>query len=183
MSEKRSLAPRVARIEVVTVPGSAAATGEEESMSIGRICNRVVVMAGAAESIGAVARRMEEERVGAVVVVGKDMRPVGIVTDRDIALRCTGARIDPETTPIEAVMSRQVQTVDESTPIQQALHAMSRVAHRRLLVTGPEATLVGIVSVDDVMQLVAEEAVYISELLRREGAPARAPGVKFGPVV
>lgn len=144
-------------------------------MSIGRICSRTVVMAAATESVATVARRMDEENVGAIVVVGRDVRPIGIVTDRDVALRCAARALDAEATEVGAVMSEEVRTVDESTPIEEALRSMSKAAHRRLLVTGPEGALVGIVSVDDVVQLLAEEVALVSSLLRREGTPLHAP--------
>jgi CBS domain-containing protein len=73
-------------------------------------------------------------------------------------------------------MSRDVHSVDESTPIEQAVATMSGAGTRRLVVTGPEAKLVGILSVDDVMQLLAEETDSIGKLLKKEEPTMTATG-------
>ena len=56
-------------------------------MSIGRICTRTVAIASADEAVTAAARRMAEEDVGTIVVLGDDGGPAGILTDRDVVLR------------------------------------------------------------------------------------------------
>ncbi|MFW6201620.1 MAG: CBS domain-containing protein, partial [Gemmatimonadota bacterium] len=86
-------------------------------MSVGRICTRTVVTAAPGEPIIDVVRRMERNNVGAVVVVNEDARPVGIVTDRDVALRCVAGEHDPRDA-VSVIMTREVRSVDESTPIE-----------------------------------------------------------------
>jgi CBS domain-containing protein len=132
---------------------------------IGRICTRVVVTATPEESLLAVARRMAEHDVGTVVIVSEDT-PIGIVTDRDIVLRAVARELAPEDTPISVVMSRALRTVDESLPIEQALGTMASAHIRRLVVTGEAGRLRGVVSLDDVMELMAEEAASVRRVLR-----------------
>jgi len=138
-------------------------------MSVGRIATRVVATAGRAESVLDVARRMDEMNVGCVVVV-EDGEPVGIVTDRDIVTRVVSKELDVAETSVSDVMTAQLRMVDESTPIEQAVATMSDAGARRLVITGPESRLVGILSIDDVMELLVEEAQGIGKVLR-EAAP------------
>lgn len=134
-------------------------------MSVGRIATRVVATAAPGESVLDVAQRMEETNVGSVVVVeGAD--PVGLLTDRDLVTRVLAKELNAAETPVSEVMSKELRTVDESTPIEQAVETMREAGTRRLVVTGPESKLVGILSIDDVMELLAEEAKGIGELLR-----------------
>lgn len=145
-------------------------------MSVGRIATRVVATASPSESVLDVARRMAESNVGCVVVVDGNQEAVGIVTDRDIVTRAVAKELDAPETPISVIMSRDVHSVDESTPIEQAVATMSGAGTRRLVVTGPEAKLVGILSVDDVMQLLAEETDSIGKLLKKEEPTMAATG-------
>jgi CBS domain-containing protein len=68
-------------------------------------------------------------------------------------------------------MSGDVRTVDESTPIEQAMATMGDSGCRRLVVTGREGKLAGILSIDDVMELLVEESRSIGKLLR-EAVPS-----------
>jgi CBS domain-containing protein len=133
---------------------------------IGRICTRVVVTATPDESVLSVTRRMAEHDVGAVVVVSAAGMPLGIVTDRDIVLRVVAGALAPAGTPVSMVMSRALRTVDESLPIEQALGTMASARIRRLVVTGEGGALRGIVSMDDVLELLAEEAASVRKVLR-----------------
>jgi CBS domain-containing protein len=107
--------------------------------------------------------------VGTVVVVnGGANQAVGIVTDRDIVIRCVAERIDPETTPVSEVMTAPVQSVDEQTPIQEAITRMAIAGRRRLIVTGAADRVVGILSLDDVLDLLIEEIGPIGRLLAKQ---------------
>ena len=72
-------------------------------------------------------------------------------------------------------MTREVRTIDEATPIEQALGTMAGAGARRLVVTGEQGRLVGILSVDDIVELLAEEAATLGRLLRKE-APEMVSG-------
>lgn len=135
-------------------------------MSVGRIATRVVATASPRESVLDIARRMEEHNVGSVVIVDEASKPVGIITDRDIVVRAAARDLDLDKTPVSMVMTREVRTVDESTPIEQALATMGAKGSRRLVVTGSESKLVGLLSLDDVIELLAEEAESVGALLR-----------------
>jgi signal-transduction protein with cAMP-binding, CBS, and nucleotidyltransferase domain len=99
-------------------------------------------------SVAEAARLMAYEGVGAVLVVS-DGRPLGIVTDRDLALRVI-ARDLPATTPITEVMSTQLVTVDSADDVDVAFAAFRRHAIRRLPVVS-DGEAVGMVTVDDLL--------------------------------
>ena len=133
---------------------------------IGRICTRVVVTAAPIETVLAVAQRMAENDVGAVVIVSETNEPIGIVTDRDIVTRAVARELAPQHTPVSVVMTRALRTVDESLPIEQALGTMASAQVRRLVVTGERGQLRGVVSIDDVLELMAEESESVRRALR-----------------
>lgn len=139
-------------------------------MSAGRICSRVVATASPDETIGAAARRMGEYDVGTIVVMegGPVKRAVGILTDRDIAIRCIAERQDPESTPVSQVMTRPVQSVSEHTPIEEAVKRMASAGTRRLVVTGEADRVVGILGLDDVLDLMTREAGAVGRLLEKQ---------------
>jgi signal-transduction protein with cAMP-binding, CBS, and nucleotidyltransferase domain len=134
---------------------------------VGKICSRVVVTATPGESVLTVARRMKERNVGTVVVVSETMKPLAIVTDRDMVLRCVAQELGAKETPVSAIMSREVRSVDESASIEQALRMMAGSGTRRLVVTGELGVLRGVLALDDVVELLTEEGESIGKLLRQ----------------
>jgi CBS domain-containing protein len=139
-------------------------------MSTGRVCSRVVATASPVETVRVAAKRMAEHAVGTLVVVNPDRsnEAIGVVTDRDIAVRCVATGLDPDRTPVTGVMTSPAQTIDQDTPIETAISCMANAATRRLVVTGERQRLVGILSLDDVVDLLAEEAGSIGRLLRKQ---------------
>jgi CBS domain-containing protein len=143
-------------------------------MSVGRICVRTVHVAAPEETVRAAARRMREADVGALIVVNEERSPIGVVTDRDVALRCVAEVRDPDATAVAAVMTAPVHGIAEETPIEEALRRMAGLAARRLAVTDDAGHLVGILALDDVLELLVEEAEAIGRLLRRRPPPLGA---------
>jgi len=128
---------------------------------------REVRVASPDESVREAARRMQKADVGTLVVVDGERRPLGVLTDRDVALRCVAEGRDPERTPVAALMTAPATCVRESTPIEDALARMVAIRARRLAVTDDAGRLVGILALDDVVELLAEEAGQIGRLLAR----------------
>ena len=144
-------------------------------MSIASICNRQVETARSSELVADVARRMTMRRVGSVVVVDERSRPMGIVSDRDFMTRVIAAGRDPVRTPITEVMSAMPTTILDSTSIENALGDM-RIGHlRRLPVVNGMNELVGIVTLDDILRLLAEELRTVEGLIDAE-APRHEAG-------
>jgi CBS domain-containing protein len=141
-------------------------------MSVGRMCSRVVATAGAEETVAEGAGRMAEFGVGSLVVIEDDRTPVGILTDRDVALRIVGAGKDPTDTLLSQVMSSPVRTVHESTPLEEALESMEKLGVRRLVVTGDGGGLVGIFALDDALEVVARQVRSVARVLEKQGRTA-----------
>ncbi|MBV8268802.1 MAG: CBS domain-containing protein, partial [Planctomycetaceae bacterium] len=137
-------------------------------MSVGRICTRYVDLADPEETVQAAARRMLERKVGTLVILDQAKRPVGLLTDRDLVLRVLALGQDPRQTSVGEVMTKEPKTVTEGTPIEQALALMRSGACRRLPVVAGDGTLVGLVSLDDILSLLAEELREVGTLVERE---------------
>src|SRR5687767_6255084 len=113
-------------------------------MSIGRICQREVDTADSKECARAAARRMATRCVGTLVVLDKEKRPVGILTDRDLAVRVLAEGLNPDTTPVADVMTRHPATINENTAIEDVLALMRAKSVRRLPVVERQGRLVGL---------------------------------------
>jgi CBS domain-containing protein len=144
-------------------------------MSAGKICVRSVVIASHGESLREAASRMIAKDVGSLVVLDAEKRPIGIVTDRDLVARCLAERRDPDATTIGEVMSKPAAHVLERTSIEDALTEMRRARARRLPVVDEQGRLVGILTLDDVLELLAEETATIGRLLAGRSAPTSIP--------
>ena len=142
-------------------------------MLIGSLCTRPVVTTPPNAFVDRVAARMGEECVGAIVVV-EGRRALGIVSDRDIAVRCVGEGLDPRTTKVERVMTYHPRMMDERTSVEHAVQTLVEAGVRRLLVTGQDGRLIGLISFDDLIQVVAEQMAGMAKIVEKEGTPTSA---------
>jgi len=143
-------------------------------MSVGKICQREVDLADLDESVQAAAERMHQHTVGALLVLDEFKKPVGILTDRDIAVRVVAAGKDGYTTTVREAMTPQPKTVSEDAPIEWAVSLMRAGGFRRAPVVDQGGALVGLVSLDDILMLLAEEFADIGRLLEKETPRAAA---------
>ena len=111
---------------------------------------------------------MRDRRVGTLVIVDDAGKAVGLLTDRDLVPRVVAAGGDPRATSVGEVMTEYPKTVSERTPIESALSLMRSGSFRRVPVVNDDGKLVGIVSLDDVLVLLAEDFELIGGLLERE---------------
>jgi CBS domain-containing protein len=95
------------------------------------------------------ARIMRDENVGLVPIVESD-RLLGMITDRDIAVRVVAAGKSPDTTRVVDAASRELVTVDPDHDFDEALRLMATHRVRRLPVVDEDGKLVGIVAQADV---------------------------------
>jgi len=141
--------------------------------TIGELCNREVVIATADTTITAGAKLMRHHHVGSIVVVeesGGARRPVGIVTDRDIVVEICAMDLDADLLTVGDIMSRDLVTAREGEGVLEAMQIMRYKGVRRLPVVGTEGELTGIVTVDDVLDVLAEELGELTKVLAREQA-------------
>jgi CBS domain-containing protein len=140
-------------------------------MTVGEICNREVTIIDQDGSIQEAVRLMREHHVGDVVVVeerGGERYPVGILTDRDIVVEILAEGVDMDAVAIKDVMSYQLLETRERDDVADALKLMRSKGVRRLPVVNDQGVLVGILSVDDVIDALAEELMDLATLIRRE---------------
>jgi CBS domain-containing protein len=129
-------------------------------VNAGEICNREVVIVSRDTSLVEAARLMREHHVGSLVVVlerdGKRV-PVGILTDRDIVVAVVARELDARRLSVADAMSAGVFAVREQDGLTEVLRAMREHGVRRLPVVAASGALAGIVTIDDLLELVAEE--------------------------
>jgi CBS domain-containing protein len=140
-------------------------------MAIGEICSRDVVLAQRQMSVREAARLMREYHVGALVVVeetGEGRRPVGVLTDRDIAVGIVAKGLDADALRVDEVMAPQLVTANEHAGVAETMELMRANGVRRMPVVDARGLLVGIVTADDFVELMAEELNALARMIQRE---------------
>ncbi|NNF97208.1 MAG: CBS domain-containing protein [Halobacteria archaeon] len=140
-------------------------------MSAGEYCNRDVVVVSKAETVSEAVELMRKHHVGDVVVVEQAKQgaiPVGILTDRDIVLEILAEDVDLNTVTIGDVMSYELITITESTTLIDTIKLMRQKGIRRIPVVNDKGTLEGLLSVDDLLELLAEQLTDIVALISKE---------------
>jgi CBS domain-containing protein len=115
------------------------------------VMKRHVFFADPNETVQSVARRMREDNVGLVPVCEHDGRVLGVVTDRDLALRVCAEDIRPSTTFVTEVMSRGVISCRSEDPVSRAEALMREHRITRVVVTDSVGQLCGILSLSDLV--------------------------------
>ena len=118
-------------------------------MQVKDLMNPSVVTIEPGSSAALAARLISRHNVGALPVCGEDRRLRGVVTDRDIVLRCIAAEEDPAQTPVRDIMTRSCTTVSPGDDCREATRLMSLHQVRRLPVV-ENGKLVGVISLGDV---------------------------------
>ncbi len=142
-------------------------------MAIGKLCVREVAVAKRNTTIHDAARVMRQFHVGDLVVVDDAdgrTRPVGIITDRDVVLSVVATGLDPTVFTVGDLVNRDLVTVHEQDGVFETIQKMRSHGIRRMPVVDSEGALVGIISVDDLVQLMAEEMAELGKLIAREQA-------------
>ncbi len=115
-------------------------------------------------SVREAAREMARAQVGSIMILDSSQL-VGIFTERDLLVRVVAAGFDPDTTRLDAVMTRNPQTIDADRPLGHALHLMHECGFRHMPVLDRES-LAGVVSARDVLG--SELLAFEGEIARRE---------------
>jgi len=152
-------------------------------MKAGELCTRTVVTATADESVIDAARRMTEHDVGALVVVelaGGLARPIGIVTDRDLVTRAL-IRGEPIAGVVGDVMDTELVTAGENDDVDAVLAKLRQRAVRRVPIVDPRGALLGILTLDDIVEWLSEElrdAATLIDRQARDGDPRGSGGAR-----
>lgn len=140
-------------------------------MDIDRLYTRGVVAVPQSTTLQAAAETMHERHVGCLLVT--DASPlgdcvIGIVTDRDVVVQAVANGADPAETTLAEVMTPGIARIPENVDAHQALEKMARLGVRRLAVTGPNRTIVGVLSFDDLVDGLAVELSDLARIIRAE---------------
>ena len=153
------------------------------------IMNPHVVSIDPTESAALAARLLARHNVGSLPVCGSGGQLQGMVTDRDIVLRCVAAEEDPRSVPVRSIMSRRPAVVTPEDDVRQAARLMSSQQVRRLPVVDKDR-VVGVVSLGDLAKCgryemeISRALTDISENIRQpltgaageNNSPSRGPG-------
>jgi CBS domain-containing protein len=140
---------------------------------IGDVCVRDVIIASRATTVLEAAHLMRQHHVGNLVVVddvnGKRL-PVGIVTDRDIVVSVIALGLDARVFSVGDLLLQDLVSVREDQGIFECIQQMRLNGVRRMPIVDREGALVGIMSVDDLVQLLSEEMDQLAKLMTKERA-------------
>lgn len=141
---------------------------------IGEMSIKPVVTIGPEATIQEAARLMRTKKVGALVVVNL-RKPIGILTDRDIAVDVVAGGNDPTTTTVSTVMHRNPRVIRDNQGLFDAVKTFSAAGVRRLPVVNAAGMVKGIIALDDVLMLLGNEMAHVSTALSRSlGRPVAA---------
>jgi CBS domain-containing protein len=144
---------------------------KEFNMRIGEICIRNVVTVDRKTPIYEAARLMRSRHVGDVIVVDRNEKgpiPVGIVTDRDIAVEVLAEQLDPSKLTAGDIMGSEIVTVSEDQGLFETIEQMKKKGIRRLPVVGSRGVLLGIVTVDDLLEFLGMHLTELSKVIASE---------------
>ena len=140
-------------------------------MNAGDLCNREVVFAYRNTPLVEAARLMREHHVGSLVVVVDRLServPVGILTDRDIVVAVVAKELDPRGLTVGDVVTGELIAVREKDGMPDALRLMREKGVRRVPVLTHSGALAGILTIDDLLDLMAEELGALARTINRE---------------
>jgi CBS domain-containing protein len=128
---------------------------------LGKICIKPVVTASAQMTVEEAARAMRSKNVGALVVINAG-RPIGMLTDRDVAIEVVAKGMDPDTTRVGEVMHKKPITIRQDLGVLDAAKVFAKTGVRRLPVVTKGGTLVGVIAVDDLIMLLGNEMGHLA---------------------
>lgn len=142
-------------------------------MNVAQLCSRNVISVRRIDEVVSAARLMREHHVGYIVVTEPDFagsteRPIGVLTDRDIVVDIIARDRDPRSLVVGDVMTENPVVLGASDPIAAAVQEMRRIGVRRMPVVGSLGELIGVLSLDDVLDALAAELHNLAGAVRNE---------------
>jgi CBS domain-containing protein len=141
------------------------------STSCGDFCSRQVATVAPEASVQWCAKLMHDHHVGSLIVTpqpSSQHAPVGILTDRDIAMRVVAFDLDPKVLTASDIMSAPIFCVTEEEDLLSALAKMREHGVRRMAVTNGGGQLAGVISADDVLELFVQEIDGLLNVIKAE---------------
>lgn len=140
-------------------------------MPIGEVCNRDVICIEKHESALKAAQLMREYHVGDVIVTEKHddkVTPIAILTDRDLVIEVIAAEISSQDVTVKDIMSQYLLTAMEDEDVSDVVQKMQDKGVRRVPVINKQEALVGIFTLDDLIELMAEQLTDVVHLIQKE---------------
>ncbi len=140
-------------------------------MNVGEVCNREVVVMAKEGSIREAAQLMREFHVGDIVVVEERNRqryPVGILTDRDVVVEILAIDVDADAVDVGDAMSFDLLTAREDDSVWDTVKRMRSRGVRRMPVVDERGVLTGILAMDDLIEMFAEQLTDVAALIAHE---------------
>ncbi len=134
-------------------------------MKVSEIYSQDVELAVPDMTVLEIARKMEERNCGSIPVRDDD-RLIGMVTDRDIVIRCVAKGLDPSTTTAQQIMTPGILYCYDDEDAEDVANNMAEAKVRRLPVLNQDKRLVGIVSLGD-LAIGCEDGEILAETLER----------------
>ena len=136
-------------------------------MNAGSVCKRGVVTVAPTDDLVAAAHAMREKHVGYLIVAAK-ARVVGVLTDRDIVVAVLAQEVDAHALKVGDVMTRDPLLIEEGQSIEAVLCHMREAGVRRVPVVDRSGTLTGVLSIDNVLERIADQLINIAGSIRNE---------------
>jgi CBS domain-containing protein len=133
-------------------------------MSLENFCRKSVVKILPEKNVAEACRVMEENNIGCLVVEN-DGKLCGIVTDRDIALKVAGALRDPQKTMVKEIMTADPIRISVDKDLRHLTSLMHAFHVRRIPIVYGHDTIVGIVTLDDIIALISNEMSEIGKAI------------------
>jgi len=143
-------------------------------MSLDELIQRAPETLPPEASCARAARLMRDANVGAVVVA-EGAKPLGLVTDRDLAVRVIAEGRDAHAVPVCEIMSGDPIFLSGRRGVASVIAVMRDLAIRRVMVVDDEGSLVGVVAMDDLLMKLAVELGGLAEAIRKEVATPPVP--------
>mgnify|MGYP001810131390 CR=1 FL=1 len=140
-------------------------------MTIGKVCNRELITVNRESTALNAAKLMRQHHVGDVIVVetkGEVSVPIGIVTDRDIVVELVATELNCNVLTAGDIMVTNLAVIHEDAGIYDAIKTMTTKGVRRLPVVDNDGGLTGIITLDDLILLLAKEFGTLAKLVARE---------------
>ena len=131
-------------------------------MSIGEFSTKDVITALGGETALDATKLMLDKGVGSIVVVDLDKKSIGMVTDRDIAVKVVAQGKDPKFTLLKEIMSKDTVVLSQDRGFFETTKIMSETGIRRIPVVDHDGKLTGIICLDDLIMVFGEELANIA---------------------
>ena len=146
-------------------------------MNVGQVCNREVIVVSRDATIMKACQLMRQYHVGTLLVVDErdgQRYPVGIMTDRDIVVELLAEELPLEKISIGDAMSFELLTAVDTDDLLVTIKRMRSKGVRRAPVVSADGALVGLLAVDDLIELLAEQLTDLVSLIANEQNRERA---------